>query len=58
MVSNKWYNEAKPILDYIVCPIYLTANRNSKINLAITLIAASLGDSANLELYGFELTVF
>ena len=21
MVSNKWYNEAKPILDYIVCPI-------------------------------------
>ena len=21
MVSNKWYNRAKPILDYIVCPI-------------------------------------
>ena len=21
IVSNKWYNEVKPILDYIVCPI-------------------------------------
>ncbi len=24
MVSKKWYNEAKPLLDYIVCPIGIT----------------------------------
>ena len=27
MVSNKWYNEAKPILDYIVCPIGIPTSK-------------------------------